>query len=220
MEAGGIMGGFHRFSSWMMKVTYLNLLWVLFTIAGLVLFGIGSSTIALFTILRKMTISDEDFKIFPVFKNEFLKNILVGMKITFLYGCIGIVIYFDILYFNQFENIVYNILVAFLYLIMIFFFLAVSYIFPLYSHFEMKTFEYVKNSFLFPLFAPLQSLLLVCALFLCTILFALVPGLLPFIGVSLPAYIIYFFVHRSFLILEEKRKKSPLIVDLHDKQSI
>lgn len=216
MEAGGIMGGFHRFSSWMIKLTYLNLLWFLFTLAGLVFFGIGSSTIAMFTVLRKMTISTDDFKIFQVFKAEFLKNITAGMKIIYFYAGIGSVIYFDILYFNQFENIVYTILVAFLYLIMIFFFLAVSYIFPLYSHFEMKTFEYVKNSFLFPLFAPLQSLLLVCALFICTLLFALVPGLLPFIGISLPAYMIHFFAQRSFLILEEKRKKSLLIVDFHD----
>jgi uncharacterized membrane protein YesL len=216
MESGGILGGFHRFSSWIIKITYLNFLWVLFTLAGLVFFGIGSSTIALFTVLRKMTISTDDFKIFQVFKTEFIKNIFAGMKITYFYAGIGILIYFDILYFIQFENIVYTLLVAFLILLMIFFFLAVSYIFPLYSHYEMKTFEYVKNSFLFPLFAPLQSLLLVCALFLCTILFALVPGLLPFIGISLPAYMVHFFVHRSFLILEEKRKKTPLIVDLHD----
>jgi uncharacterized membrane protein YesL len=216
MEMNGIMGVFHRFSLWVIRLTYLNLLWILFTLVGLVIFGIGASTLALFAVVRKMIVFDEDVKIYQTFKEQFKLNFLRGMKLSFLYTGIGLLIYFYIRYFSLFDGMLYEIVVGFFTILFILFGLAVCYIFPLCSHFQMKTFVYLKNSFLFPVFAPLQTLLIVLGLILCTIFFTFVPGFLPFLGISLPAYVISFFAQLSFKLLEEKRKQIRQMVDVHD----
>jgi uncharacterized membrane protein YesL len=217
MEMQGIMGVFHRYSLWMMRLAYLNLLWILFTLVGFVVFGFGASTLALFAVVRKMIVfTDEEIKIFKAFKEQFKMNLSRGIKISFLYAAIGFLLYFDIRYFNQLDGMLYEIITGIFTILFILFSLAVCYLFPLYSHFQMKLFEYIKNSFLFPFFAPLQTLLIILGLSLCTILFTFVPGFLPFLGISLPALVISFCAQRSFLQLEDKRKKATQMVDVHD----
>ncbi|OCA85979.1 hypothetical protein A8F94_14125 [Bacillus sp. FJAT-27225] len=208
MEMNGFMGVFHRFSLWVVRLAYLNIVWILFTLAGLVIVGVGASTLALFAVLRKMIVFDEDVKIFHAFKEEFKLNFSRGIKLSFLYTGIGLLIYFDIRYFSQFEGMFYEILVGFFTILFILFGLAFCYVFPICSHFQMKTSESFKNSFLFPVFAPLQTLLIVLGLILCTIFFTIVPGFLPFLGISLPAYVISYFAQLSFKRLEEKRNQA------------
>ena len=35
----GLIGGIYRYSEWIMRLAYINILWILFTLLGLVVFG-------------------------------------------------------------------------------------------------------------------------------------------------------------------------------------
>ncbi len=74
MQMGGIMGGFYRVSEWIMRFAYVNILWGLFTLAGLVLFGFMPATVAMFTVIRKWLMGETDIPVFKTFFASFKKR--------------------------------------------------------------------------------------------------------------------------------------------------
>jgi uncharacterized membrane protein YesL len=68
-----------------MKLAYLNLLWIVFSVGGLIVFGSIPASVSLFTIVRKWLINKEtDLPIFHTFfqnyKNEFLNQISLDLS--------------------------------------------------------------------------------------------------------------------------------------------
>src|SRR5690348_5869169 len=88
-------GNLYKYCDWIMKFGYLNLLWVLFTLTGLVIFGFVPATISLFTITRAWIRGNTDIPIWStflkVYKSEFVKSNKVGL--VYLLG--GYVLYID-----------------------------------------------------------------------------------------------------------------------------
>src|SRR5690625_4340499 len=85
MEPTGVMGAVYQIADKVSKLAYINLLWILFSLMGLLAFGIFPATIAMFTVLRKMVLK-QDFNMFSVFwktyKKEFLKGNLLGIMLV------------------------------------------------------------------------------------------------------------------------------------------
>src|SRR5690625_6922967 len=77
-----MMGRVFRWCEGIMRLAYVNLLWILFTILGLGIFGIFPATIALFAVTRKWVMGDRDIPVFSTFwqtfRKEFLKSTLLG----------------------------------------------------------------------------------------------------------------------------------------------
>ncbi|WP_260843514.1 YesL family protein, partial [Staphylococcus epidermidis] len=65
------------------KIAWLNGLWLLFTLLGGVLFGWAPSTAAMCAVIRKWLMGQKDVPIFPLFldtyKKEFLKVNAIGL---------------------------------------------------------------------------------------------------------------------------------------------
>src|SRR3954453_4511011 len=95
MQMGGVMGGIYTVCDWIWKIALVNILWILFTLTGFIVFGIMPATVALFTVVRKWTMKESDIPIFPNFfqtyKKEFLKANIVGLTIA----GIGFFLFFD-----------------------------------------------------------------------------------------------------------------------------
>ncbi|BDG36084.1 DUF624 domain-containing protein [Saccharococcus caldoxylosilyticus] len=53
MPSGLLDGKLYRVCEWITRLACINILWMLFTLAGLIVFGIAPATVALFTIVRK-----------------------------------------------------------------------------------------------------------------------------------------------------------------------
>ncbi|MBO1911160.1 DUF624 domain-containing protein, partial [Microvirga sp. 3-52] len=58
---------FNNIAHRMIELIYINILWILFTILGLGIFGIFPATVSMFTIVRKIIVKEEKFKIFNTF---------------------------------------------------------------------------------------------------------------------------------------------------------
>src|SRR4051794_15867366 len=76
-------GNVYKYCDWIMKFGYLNLLWMLFTLTGLIIFGFMPATISLFTITRAWIRGNTDIPIWStflkVYKSEFVKSNKVGL---------------------------------------------------------------------------------------------------------------------------------------------
>ncbi|MFA9556724.1 DUF624 domain-containing protein [Evansella sp. AB-rgal1] len=62
MDNKGLIGNLYRVSEWLIRLAYINILWMLFTIVGLIILGIAPATATVFTIIRKWFM---ETRIFP-----------------------------------------------------------------------------------------------------------------------------------------------------------
>lgn len=78
MREKGMMAMMYGACEAIMKIAWLNTLWVLFTLGGGVVFGWAPSTAAMFTVVRKWLLGRTDAPVFKTFyqtyKKEFFKN--------------------------------------------------------------------------------------------------------------------------------------------------
>lgn len=153
-----VMGGIYKLMDWISKLALLNLLWIAFTILGLGAFGFFPSTVAMFAVVRKWMLGEEEVSIVKTFwnsyKKEFVKSNLLGLFIV----AAGLVLFIDF-YFIQ--NAAKN-MAAFLYIplciITLIFVCTLFYLIPIFVHYEMKLTNVIKNSFFVMLMNPLSTL--------------------------------------------------------------
>src|SRR5690625_1006749 len=80
------------------KMAYVNVLWIIFTLFGLVAFGFFPSTVALFAVTRKWIMGEHSIPVFTtfwsVFRQEFFKSTWLGIGLFI----IGYILYIDLAY--------------------------------------------------------------------------------------------------------------------------
>lgn len=55
----------------MIELAYINVLWILFSSIGLIIFGIFPATAAMFSVVGKLIKNEESIKIFPAYWTSF-----------------------------------------------------------------------------------------------------------------------------------------------------
>lgn len=208
MEFNGLVGGIYRVSEWIMRLAYANLLWILFTIMGLGIFGVFPSTVGLFAVVRKWVMGETDIPVFKtywkVFRDEFGKGNLLG----YIFLIIGYVIYIDLRFFQSHHSIIFLILSYFMIILAFLFILTMLYFIPVYVHFDLKKYQYLKQAFLIVILQPFGTILMVLGALAVYYLMTYVPGLIPFFSASLMTYVLMWIAYRVFDRLEKKMQNS------------
>ncbi|MGN7312619.1 YesL family protein [Alkalicoccobacillus gibsonii] len=205
MDMRGPMGGLQKIAEWITRMAYLNLLWLGFTLAGLVLFTIFPATFAMFAVLRKWIMGESDLPVFKTFfsylKQDFIRANLIGLVLV----VIGFVLYVDLQFLLTFSG---EGVVAYFYYPVLFVTLLVAlgtlFVFPVYVHYELNIRQVFKTAFFLMAVNPLLSILMIVAL--GTTFYAMLsfPATVIFFGVSIPAYLV---MRISYGIIELARMK-------------
>jgi len=182
MESTGWTGGLYRICDWISKFAYVNLLWMFFTLVGLIIFGIAPSTVALFTIIRKWIMGEHHIKIFSsfweVYKREFKKaNILWSSLVVVL-----LFMYIDLVLIQAMQGVLHYFFLTCFVIMSIILSIILLYIFPVYVHFEGTILHYYKSSILLGTSFPFRTFMMVLAV-----------GTSIFIGLLFPGVAILFF---------------------------
>ncbi|KAB8139310.1 DUF624 domain-containing protein [Gracilibacillus oryzae] len=207
MLGDGFIGKFYFFGETVLLLLYVNLLWVCFTLLGLVFFGIGPSTVAMFTVFRKWSMGEDDLPAFRIFwqtyKKEFIRANGLGLLLLF----IGYMLYInftffevDIVWLQQLSKILL-IIAAIVYGIMI------IYIFPMYVHYDNKLVAYFKNAVLIAVYSPIRTIYVIAACLTLYYLYFVLPVFLFFFGASLTSFVIMWIAYRTFQRLELRQEK-------------
>lgn len=191
---------------WITKFAYLNLLWILFTLLGGVIFGFFPSTISMFVIVREWLKGETDISLFSIFwkhyRDEFFKSNLLGVFVAL----VSVVIALDILYIKSTTNELLTWTYLPLFAFMLLFIMFLCYLFPSFVHFDLKLWQVIKNSFFIMLINPITTLLI----FLCLLPFFYLVSLLPAIGFifggSIYAFISMRFSLHAFQKVSEKQQ--------------
>ncbi|HZH61463.1 MAG TPA: DUF624 domain-containing protein [Metabacillus sp.] len=179
-----------RLGNWAFKLFFLNILWVLFTIMGIVILGVFPATTALFAVIRKLIMQDEDTSIFSLFwstyKKEFARSNLLGAVISL----IGAILVIDIYILMQLEPSILNQTIkVILLLVFMIYLITTIYVFPIFVHLDLKIFGCIKYAFVLVIGRPLYTILLIICLIIISFVLRSIPGLIPVFGVSLFALV-------------------------------
>ena len=177
---GKSVGKLFTVFEWIMKLAYVNILWFLFTAAGLVMFGFMPATVALFTIVRKWLMKEIDIPIWrtflTVYKNEFRKSNILGL----ILAVGGALIYVDFQFLLNTGGIIRLVMSIFLLIATCIYLILLSFFFPVYVHYDLKVFDYLKYAFLLGTLNFHMVLFMLAGLSAAVFLLLYVPGLIPF----------------------------------------
>jgi uncharacterized membrane protein YesL len=193
-------------TEWIAKFAYINLLWIGFSLVGLIVLGFFPATISMFTVIRKWIMGEGDIPIFRTFwttyKAEFLRSNMLGLLVAIVSGLIIL----DLVFMKNLGNGFTNAIQIPLYLFMFAVVMTMLYLFPVYVHYELKLIQIIKNSFLMMLINPLENLVMIAGIAAMSFVIKFIPGLGFFFGGSLTAAIIIASGYLAFNKVDKKKQ--------------
>ena len=194
--------GFYSFGVKLLKIIYLNFLWLFFSAIGLFVFGIFPATIALFTIIRQLHLDIEKpitRTFWEVYKTEWLRgNGYAG--ISYIIVLILAIDFYAIYMVDSLSFLLIpTFIIAFLIFGTLFFF------FPVYVHFDLTFLAIIKQAFLFTITSPFTVILNALSIVLIYGIFNIMPGAIPLFAGSVLSWFVMKFSLRSFKKIEQRK---------------
>src|SRR5699024_4659850 len=144
----GLANGLYYLFEWITRFAYLNLMWICFSILGLILLGFIPSTVAMFEITRKWNRGEYDIRIFNTFWRYYKKDFLRANLIGYVFLLIGYILSIEFQILRANSSAVYFIASYGVVALFILYFITLLYFFPIFVHFNLKLYEYIKWPFI------------------------------------------------------------------------
>lgn len=192
--------GFYSFGVKLLKIIYLNFLWLFFSAIGLFAFGLFPATIALFTITRQFLL-DIDKPItrtfWEVYKNEWVR----GNGYAVISYIIVLILAIDFYAIYMFDSL--SILLIPTFIIAFIIFGTLFFFFPVYVNFDLAFLPMIKQAFLFTITSPFTVILNALSIVLIYGIFNIMPGAIPLFAGSVVSLFVMKFSLRSFKKIEQ-----------------
>lgn len=185
MNANGFTGSLNIILTWITRLALLNILWIIFSIKGLLVAGIFPSTIAALSISRKWQEGEKDIPIWKTFKKIYRKEFLSSNILGWAIALMGLLLYLNFLIIsNTDEEISIFIIVAF-YLLTFIYITMIIWAFPLLSHYNGSIVQHLRNAVVLGVVKIPYTLAILLLLFGISYLSLEFPGMIPFFTVSI-----------------------------------
>jgi uncharacterized membrane protein YesL len=210
MDTSGFLGSFNKLLEWISRLAFLNLLWISFSLLGLIIFGFFPATVAMFAVARKWMLGNDEMSIFKTFwtayKREFLKSNILGVIIL----AIGLILYIDFQFVLHSSSSFVSILYVPFFIITLIAISCVFYIIPIFVHYDMKISQVIKNSFFVMIMNPLSTFYMLIGSFgICFVLSYAPPICILYSGNLLALFI----MKPATNAFEKINQKSKLLVN-------
>lgn len=205
IERKGILGIIYLTMEWITRIAYLNILWVLFTVLGLIVTGFAPATTSMFTLTRKWLKGNTDDKILPIFWNTYKREFVKSNLLIWPLLIAGYILYIDYQYIMLVDGQLFFVLLVVFVNILILYLITILYIFPTYVHFKFKNiFQYYKNAFILGFSSPFITFSMLISLFIIGLVMEKIPGLIPFFLVASSSLVLTWYANRSFIKAEKR----------------
>lgn len=200
----GFVNGYYNLCVWITRLAYVNVLWVMFSLLGLIVFGFMPATTAMFAVIRKWIMGENDIAIFNTFwkayRKEFFKSNLLG----YILFVVGYVLSIEFQILRAQDSLIYLITSFGVIALFLLYLIIILYFFPILVHFNLKTTQYIKWPFIIGMIHPILTIfLIVGVLFINYITFITIPALLFFFGGSVSALILMWGASQTFAKYEK-----------------
>lgn len=193
----------YTMGDWIAKFIYLHIIWLLFTLLGLVVFGIMPATAAMFSVMRKWLMKD-DVKIFNHFLESYKAYFVEKNILGIVYFLVGLFLYYD--FMISYTKIQWSFFHVIIWTVCVVYLIMLAFSMPIYVHFNLKKTNYLKQVFLIVILSPMEALSLLFVLIILFYLFLFIPVLFIFSGSTLIGFPIMWLGLRAFKKIEKKAK--------------
>lgn len=204
---GFVSTGFYRLLEWLWFFIYLNLLWLGFTLLGVIVVGVLPATLAVMAVMQRFVTGDKDFSIFrsffEAFKTHFFKANIIGLFI----GVLSYLLWFNYHYLLTTTGGEAILLALGWNVTLVVVIVFVLYSFPLYLYQPKHLKTLVKDSLLLVLATPLSFLSMVISVGLVGAFLSIVPGMIPFLGIALLSWVMMWNMHQALLRVARKKDR-------------
>lgn len=187
MKSQQIVNSLDRIFTWITRLVVINLLWILYTLIGLIVGGVFPATVSVLKIFRKWIMGEGEFSIWRTFKQEyrsdFSKSNLVGWILTIA----GIILYLNYAVIKSMGDLNIVFYVAF-YLVILFYMNLVIWSFPQLAHYNGKIKDVFKNSIILGFGRFHYTIAILVYIFIVLYISLSFPGILPFFTISIGTY--------------------------------
>ncbi|SDC24284.1 Uncharacterized membrane protein YesL [Pelagirhabdus alkalitolerans] len=210
---GGAMQGVMSMLDWFVKLAYINILWILFSIIGLGVFGMGPATVAVFNVIRQQLKAPDNKKVFSVFYKTYRREFIKGNQLFYILLSVHlfVVVDFAVIRALPFNWIVDYVVVPALIILFLLWTLMTSFSLSIFTHYDQKIRTVLKDAFWVSGIFPLSSIGILLGLFVFGIIVAFVPAVIPFYMISAPALLIQSISQQTFKTLEAKKQNQKHI---------
>lgn len=229
----GLMGGFYRISEWIMRLSVINVLWVicsipffflllsmmitpdatneqlitmLWTLAIVAPFTLIPATAAMFAVTRKWVMGDEDVPLFKTYFRSYKENYKQSMLGGLIFLIIGAIMIVNFQFYSGRTDGLRWLSLVFLSFGVIFAAAFINFM-SMIVHFHMKLFQLVKNAFIMTLGQPLMSVGVLITNGFIIYMSGRFTFLIPFFMGTLCAYTSFWYFHRTFQRIQDKAEK-------------
>jgi len=198
-----LVNSLDRYLKVILQVAFLNFLWILFTLMGLIIGGIFPATTAAINVARKWHKEKEmhgTFKVFKeTYKKEFIKSNMIGLILTLIGGVLLLNYYALQVLGNK-----VSVFVVFAYFFVTFLYCVLAvWIFPLLSHYDTTIIQYFKNALIIGITKIKTTVIIMSTTFIVMYFSLKLPSMLLFYSVSLIVLSCSFFAEQVFAEIDE-----------------
>lgn len=165
---------------WVTRIAVLNILWMLFTLAGIVVFGIFPATVASLKICLDWVNKKTEFSIWKNFVNEFKQSFFVANGAGWILLIVGFIFYINSQLFDRITGVIYFLSLFSFYFIIILYIFICAWIFPLIAHYQNNLFSHFRNSLIIGFGKLKYTFSIILFIFLIAYISLLYPGIIPF----------------------------------------
>lgn len=176
--------------TWLMRFAHVNVLWIIFTIGGLVVFSGGPATLALTKIIVKWHRGEEDFSLLTVYIDTFKTDYLKSTALFIMLLILGTVSVFN-LYFSISLGLPIIIISLAIIAVIIYLLIFVS-TYMVSVHYDLKQLSFYslfKKSMLLIVLNPPDSLIVLLSVVSILLINLRFPGLILFFSTSTVMYV-------------------------------
>lgn len=203
MNIVNIRDGLYRILEWIMVLAWLNFLWLIFTLLGLVVFGWAPATVSLLSVLRKIH-QEKDLRLpkfkefYHPYKENFIRANGIGLILILTTSVLG----YGFMTLPYLSGMSFYVMFIF-YVIMTSLFMVMSFfVFPTLIHYQATFINYFKYALLIGLSNLHYGLLGLINLAFIYLLFRAFPGLILFFPISVPCAILMLIALKAFNKIE------------------
>ncbi|WP_194842042.1 YesL family protein [Gracilibacillus salitolerans] len=197
----------YKFSEWVIRISLLNLLWILFTVIGLGFAGFFPATVAMFTIVRRWVKGNADEQIFKSFLELFKRHFLKANMLGYICALGGAVLYWDYLLVKSLSGPFQMVMMLLLVPVAFYYFMVTFFVFPVYVHYDIKLMECFKYAFIIGASYPLRTIYMVFVTFVVYYVTVSFPVLFLFFSGSVWSFLIMRFTYVAFEKVEVRNNR-------------
>jgi uncharacterized membrane protein YesL len=206
MQLGSFSNVIYTICDWIARLAYINILWILFTLSGFIVFGFFPATIAMLATLRQF-IRGNHPTVLQTFWHYYKKEFINSNKLGLVIVAIGFILFVNIRFLHTTSNEMHSFLFYSSVIMSGIYLLIICYTMASYVEVEQPLGVHIKNALLITISNPIPSLFIIFGF--ASVYFAVtyLSGLGFFFSVSIMGLVILSSANLAFKRILLKQEK-------------